>query len=282
MQKIIFNKKIQLLKKYFEKEPLILLAFVFGSYAKHLERKVSDWDIAVYFKPKQYLELETEEDYPNEDKFYHDLANILETDNIDFLVLNRARPSLVFSILNKGLPLAIKDRKLYSELLCRTSYEAIDFWNFSRDFWQIRERSKSLSPEDKSIIMERLVFLENELSDIEKFEKMQWLSYFQNRDDRRNIERWVENLVMASLDIAKIVLASEKKEIPQAYKDTLLRFGTEYLGEDFGKKFSKFAPFRNIVVHDYLDIRWKQLKNFIKDGKYLYPEFIKKVKEILK
>ncbi len=139
--------KIKLLQEYFEREAEGLMAFLFGSQAKSLARDSSDWDIGVYFKPKDYLELEKEGDYPNENKIWSDLVDMLKTD-VDFLVLNRARPSLVFSVMNSGFPLVIKDRKLYLRLLCKTSYEAIDFWECVYDFWQIRERAKSLSLED--------------------------------------------------------------------------------------------------------------------------------------
>jgi predicted nucleotidyltransferase len=136
-------EKIKLLREYFEKELEVPMAFLFGSQAKSLARDSSDWDIGVYFKPNEYLELEKEGDYPGENKIWSDLVDILQID-VDFLVLNRARPSLVFTILNSSFPLVIKDRKLYLRLLCKTSYEAIDFWEFVYDFWQIRERAKPL------------------------------------------------------------------------------------------------------------------------------------------
>jgi len=129
-------ERIELLQKYFERKPEASMAFLFGSRAKSLARDSSDWDIGVYFKPKEYLELEKEGDYPNENKIWSDLVDILKTD-VDFLVLNRAHPALVFSVMNSGFPLVIKDRKLYLGLLCKASYEAIDFW-------KIRERAESL------------------------------------------------------------------------------------------------------------------------------------------
>ncbi|GAI25186.1 unnamed protein product, partial [marine sediment metagenome] len=64
--------KIKPLREYFEKEPEGSMAFLFGSQAKSLARDSSDWDIGVYFKPKDYLELEKEGDYPNENKIWSD------------------------------------------------------------------------------------------------------------------------------------------------------------------------------------------------------------------
>lgn len=277
------KKKIKLLKDYFKKREEILMAFVFGSRVKKLERKISDWDIGVYFEPKEYLELETERDYPNEDKIWSDLVDILETDDVDLLVLNRARPELVHSILNSGLPLVIKDRKLYLELLSKTHYEAIDFRRFAFEYWEIEERSKSLTETDKFKAMRRLKFLEKEWKELAEFKKMTWSDYLHNSAKRRNIERWIENLVMASLDIAKIILASKKMELPESYKDTLKVFTVLELdfSEREGEIFSDFADLRNIVVHEYLDIKWKKIRKFIRQAERSYPKFIAKVKKIL-
>ncbi len=274
------ENKLKSLKKYFSENPNIILAFLFGSRSKDLARKISDWDIAVYFKPKQYLELETELEYPDESKIWSDIVDILEAE-VDLLVMNRARPSLVFSILNKGISLSIKDQKLYLKLLIKTSYEAIDFWNFVSDYWKIRTKAKSLSPEDKSILIEHLTFLEDEFKDLNKLEKLTWEEYRKDSFKRRNIEKLVENLVMSSLDIAKIILASDKQEIPQTYKNILKVFGITYFNSEFAEKFSQFAELRNMLVYTYLDIKWNKIKNFIREAKKLYPEFIKKIKEVL-
>lgn len=273
--------KIEALRRYFQKRNNVLLAFLFGSRVKRQEGQISDWDIAVYFTPKEYLETETEIEYPEELKIWSDLVDILGTDDVDFLVLNRARPVLVYNVLRSGNPLIIKDRKLYLDLLCKTSYDAMDWWDFVDDFWRIREKSKSLLPEDKTRIEERLVFLEEQFEDIERFKDLTWALYRDDRNERRNVERWVENLVMSALDIAKIILAANGEEIPQSYKETLKVFVAKYIDFSIAEKFSEFALLRNILVHEYLDIKWKRIRNFIEETEILYPVFIKKIKQIL-
>ncbi len=275
------NAKIEALREYFQGKDNVLLAFLFGSRAKKQERQISDWDIAVYFTPKEYLEIETEIEYPDELKIWSDLITILGTDDVDFLVLNRARPVLVYNVLRTGKPLIIKDRELYLDLLCKVSYEAMDWWDFVEDYWKIREKSKSLLPEEKTKIKERLVFLEEQFEDIERFKNLDWVIYRDDRNERRNVERWIENLVMSALDIAKIILAANGEEIPQSYKDTLKVFIGKYIDFSVAEKFSEFALLRNILVHEYLDIKWKRIKNFIEQAEMLYPILIKKIKQIL-
>ena len=272
--------KIEALTQYFQKESSVVLAFLFGSRAKGSEGEISDWDIAAYFKSKEYLEIETEREYPGENKIWSDLIDLLETDNVDFVVLNRARQSLVYNVLRTGTSLIIRDRRLYLDLLCKVSYEAVEWWDFVSDFWRISQKAQSLPPEERTRVLEYLRFLENEFSEMEQIKGFSWQDYIQDSFKRKVIERWVENLVMSALDIAKIVLASEKREIPQTYKDTLKIFGALYVEPSFGEKFSEFASLRNILVHEYLDIKWRRIRNFIDQAERLYPIFIKKIKEM--
>jgi len=271
------KQKIKLLRDYFSKREEILMAFIFGSYARNQQAPQSDFDIAVYFRPNQFCELETKEEYLNEGQIWADVEKIVQSE-VDFLVLNRARPSLVFSILNSGFPLIIKDRKLYLRLLIKTHYEAIDFWNFNKDFFSIGERARSLSEEDKAIIREHLRFLEIEFGDLENFKDLSWQEYSTDRSKRRDLERLIENLVMAAIDISKVVLASEKREIPQTYRETLFNFTSGLMEEESAKRFAQFAEMRNILVHEYLDIKWERIKKFITMANQLYPIFIREIK----
>lgn len=274
---------IKRLKEYFETREEVALAFLFGSRAKGMTHSASDWDIGAYFKPKQYLELETKENYVGDGRIWSDLVDILKTNEVDFVVLNRAAPALVYSVLSTGKPLAIKDKKLYLDLLCKTSYEALDWWRFADEYYKIREAARSFTPEAKNSLEERLVFLQDQFSDLKQFKNLTFLTYRDDRNERRNTERWIENLVMASLDIAKIILASDKKTIPQSYKDILNLFACLYMNmeEQPAERFAKFAELRNIVAHEYLDLRWEKIKKFIEEAKKFYPKFIEKVKTFI-
>ena len=135
------------LKKYFEKRVDVLLAFVFGLLSQKRERATSDWNIAVYLTPERYGELEVAREFVSAQEIANDLNSLLKRD-VDLPILNRAKSSLVFSILNSGEQLAVKDRKLYLNLLSKTHYEAVDYWNFVYDFQKIYERSSSKKIKD--------------------------------------------------------------------------------------------------------------------------------------
>lgn len=258
-------KEIKKLKSYFNQQSEVMLAFLFGSQALGKQTLDSDIDIAVYFKPlKPGVEWKEKRLYQEENEVWSTVKRILETDNLDLLVLNRANPVLANSVLENGIPLVIKDKSLYLDFYLMVSNEAEDFSGFMEDYLKIKISSRSLNPETKNRLMQRLDYLLTYWPEKEKFSKLDFDSYRGNPDQRRNIERWLENIANATIDIAKIILASEKKQMPKSYEEALLDLGFLFgLNEEEAKKFSsEVAKLRNILAHEYLDILYERIKNF--------------------
>lgn len=130
---------IKILKDYFEKREGVLMAFLFGSYARALSHRESDVDIAVYFRPKSdHLEWEEFDiEYDTEDEIWLDVERLLKR-NVDLVVLNRARSCIANSAIN-GIPIIIKDRGLYLDFMLRVTTEAEDFRETVEDYWQIKQ-----------------------------------------------------------------------------------------------------------------------------------------------
>jgi len=136
--------------------------------------------------------------------------------------------------------------------------------------------------EDRERVIRLLDYLESEVDDYPVFSNLSWETYQKDKEKRRNVERWIENIVMSSIDIAKILLASENRPIPESYKEILSHIGLiGDFDEEFGKKLSKWAGLRNIVAHEYLDIRWRNIKEFINESEPVYRQLIKGIKKIL-
>ena len=272
------EEKIKLLKDYFVKRDDVLMAFIFGSYARGQEIPESDFDIAIYFRPKgKEIEGEKDINYENEDKIWPDVTDIVEKE-VDLVCLNNAPASLVSNVIKTGFSLVIKDQELYLEIYLRASLEAEDFCGFAKDYFGIYKRAKSLLPEQKIRLLERLQFLDNELEEIEEFRNLTFKEYQDNKTKRRNVERWAENIINATIDTAKIILASEKKMMPKTYEQALRDFGVfAGLSERDSKYFSKFANLRNILAHEYLDILYKKIQNFIQE----FPPLYRKITDFL-
>lgn len=123
---------IQKLKSYFENEPKVVMAFLFGSAAKGREMKESDVDLGVWIEDGYSLD--------DVNKIWKD-AEILIGKNIDLIVLNQARPTIGWSAL-RGKPIIIKDYRLYLRKMLEISSEAEDFQEFVLDFWNLRKKLK--------------------------------------------------------------------------------------------------------------------------------------------
>ena len=139
-----------------------------------------------------------------------------------------------------------------------------------------------LLPEDRERLIKYVDFMKSEFADFSKFSKVDWKTYNDDRDTRRNLERWIENMINCSIDIAKVILAVEGRRIPTSYKGVLKELGTtQHFDESFGDDISQWAVLRNILTHEYLDIRWNTIKKFIQTSEPIYKTFINKVEFML-
>ena len=146
----------------------------------------------------------------------------------------------------------------------------------------IIKRGKHLTNDSKIRLIKHTSSLEKELDDYKNFKPLTWNECSDDRDKRRNVERWIENIVTSSVDIAKLVLLSEKKTIPDTYKEMLLSLSlVPCFDKENTKKISQWVRFRNIIVHEYLDIKWKSIKRFIQETEEIYRKFVTEAKNYL-
>ena len=258
------------------------MAFLFGSYAKGRATLESDLDVAVYFYTKtNRLEWEEQTHYPDENTIWSEIEKLTERES-DLLVLNRASATVAASAIQEGIPLVVKDSSLYWRFFLAISSEAQDFREFIKDFWQIKQRSRSPTEIDQARLISILDFLESELSDFPGFRDLTRATYLKDSPSRRNVERWIENIVNSSIVIAKILLASSQKSILQTYRGILENLS---LMEDFdigvAQGLSDFARLRNILAHDYLDVRYKQITEFIAEAEPIYKNLVDFTKRYL-
>ncbi|MBU2634845.1 DUF86 domain-containing protein [Patescibacteria group bacterium] len=270
------EKEIKKLREYFKKRKDVVMAFVFGSFAKGRQMKESDVDVAVYFKSEQ-------ENFKKEDEIWSDINKIIQNKEVHLVCLNNAPATLISDVFKTGIPLVIKDKKLYWELYLYKTLEAEDFVRFAEEYFEIAKKAKSLTSEQKTRLLEKWQFLNNEMKELKIFEELSFGDYTENKNKRRNIERWAENIINVSIDIAKILLASEKKDMPKTYEEALLKFGIlASLNQQEAEKFSKFANLRNLLAHEYLDILYKRIQVFIKEFPPLYQKIYPFLEKYLK
>lgn len=124
-----------------------------------------------------------------------------------------------------------------------------------------------LEREDRERILRILDFVCTEIEDFKsKFLTIDFATYFNDRDIRRNMERCIENIVNSSLDLAKIILIVEDLLIPDTYAKYFLSLHTAGLiSEEDAFVLGETVRLRNILAHEYLDIRWGNIKRFLSE-----------------
>lgn len=138
-----------------------------------------------------------------------------------------------------------------------------------------------LTPADHEDLTRRLDFLLDEVADFHLYQSVTWEDY-KDRRKRREVERWIENIINASIDIAKVLLSVKGLEIPQTYREILRDISlTNLFREELGLKISEWASIRNKLAHEYIDIRWDAIKKFVKESQPLLIEFTNIIKKYL-
>lgn len=258
-------------------------AVLFGSAAAGRLREDSDVDLAVYFvtgpgpertprsaarsnsasDPGASFPLEVEADVEFGEETDVQVAAERAVDrNVDLLVLNRAPATVCAAALATGTPVVIRAAGLYTRYFLAVTRTASDFERTRREFREIRERSRSLSDADRSRLEQIVDFVDEELGDREAFTDLSLERYRTDRHLRRDVDRWAEMLINAAIDIAKILLASERREVPRTYAQILDDLRTVDGFASLADRLRGLATLRNVLAHEYLDLRYTRVKRF--------------------
>lgn len=139
-----------------------------------------------------------------------------------------------------------------------------------------------ISKEQQVSIIRRLSFMETELADIKAYKQLDYSQYQQDRKSRRDVERMIENLINASLDIAKILLSGDDREVPATYRQVFIQLGEAgILDKDLALALAEIVRTRNVLAHQYLDIKWELVKDFLTTGVSAIEQFRRQVERQL-
>lgn len=134
---------------------------------------------------------------------------------------------------------------------------------------------------DRSKLISHMDYLEKELLFLEAYKReIDWKVYQSQRSKRLEVERWVECIINATLDISKMLLTIKGEEVPETSREVLFQIGSHiYNREEAAEALSELAKVRNALAHRYLDIRWQDIKRFFQIVPELYPAFLNHIKK---
>lgn len=74
------------------------------------------------------------------------------------------------------------------------------------------------------------------------------------------VERNFEVAIQCCLDIANRIISIERTKKPSDYRDSLLKLGElGVIPRDFARSIAPLAGFRNVLIHEYIDIDWDEV-----------------------
>ena len=245
--------------------PSLIFGVLFGSAASGRLRSDSDVDVALYQASSGQLEIEVDRELEQEAEIQVALERATQR-NVELLALNRAPATVCAAALLSGRPVLLRDGALYTRYLLAVTTVASDFLETESEFRAIRDRSRSLSPIDRSRLQRILDFIDAELQDREQFRAVTVAGYQTDRNLRRNIDRWVEMLINAAIDVGKIVLGSEQRPVPYTYGQILADLESIAPFSDLVGRLKPLAALRNVLAHEYLELRFGRVASFAGAG----------------
>lgn len=129
------SDKLSSIKKIIKNEPMIEIVYLFGSRATGNITPLSDFDFAVQLsenvKEKDYFDYQIE--------LISKLGRIVKTDNIDVVILNNKKTSLLlkYNIIKDGKIIYCKNEELKNYLEARTMRRFLDWQYFEEIYHQI-------------------------------------------------------------------------------------------------------------------------------------------------
>lgn len=74
------------------------------------------------------------------------------------------------------------------------------------------------------------------------------------------VERNLEVAAQCCIDISHRIISMEAAQKPRDYYEAIIRMGElGVLAPDFARRLAPIAGFRNILVHEYLDVDWDEV-----------------------
>ncbi len=132
----------------------------------------------------------------------------------------------------------------------------------------------------KSQTYEIIAFLKEEILYFKKKSKgITYDIFVSDKDLRKILNATLNEIVLATVDLAGECLRKSQKRIPNTYREIIL-LTREILG-DIALKAAPLAKLRNETIHEYMNINWKNIQYLRSRGLNVVERYLKKAEEFL-
>lgn len=147
----------------------------------------------------------------------------------------------------------------------------------------ISKKNMQLQPDGINKIYSKIESLKSYILILNKIKDITLDEIEKDPIKRGAIERYLQLAIESCIDIAELIISDQRLPAPLTSKETIEILGKEkIIDEEFSKRFSKAASFRNILIHDYLKINYKELLRNLKENLKDFDSFIKEIVKFLR
>ena len=108
---------------------------------------------------------------------------------------------------------------------------------------------------DREVVLGRINHLEKNIEYLEGVKSYSKNEFSENQDIYYRYERALHLTIEAVIDIGNHLIADQKLKTPESNKEIFLILNkNDIIDQGLSDKLIKMAGFRNILVHDYLDL----------------------------
>ncbi|NLG79602.1 MAG: DUF86 domain-containing protein [Firmicutes bacterium] len=135
---------------------------------------------------------------------------------------------------------------------------------------------------EEEVIRNRLKYLDEYISDLEKERHLTWEEFLTSKKTRRYVERTLQLALECCLDIGHHIIAEERLREPADNKDVFsVLHEAGFLRRSDVPRLRQMAGFRNIVVHDYTRLDPALVFGILKNGITDLVDFSLDIKEAI-
>jgi len=259
----------------------LIALWLFGSYARDEATPISDIDLA--YLPNKAINGDSLETF--ETALYNIIADALHTDEFSFVNLERVSPYFAFRVIDEGLLMFCRDKKIVSDF-------AENIYNQSPDISYLRHKGNFDFLEgfdmsnpifDKDRVTDFLRFISGDLKDLREKAQISREDYLFNRDLQAVVERRLQTAIESCINIGNHLIARLGLRTPQDYRD-VFHILEEYqiIPSQWAKKMMDMARFRNLLVHIYWEIDHNRVHESLPDRIETLESFVSSIAQWIK
>jgi uncharacterized protein YutE (UPF0331/DUF86 family) len=90
---------------------------------------------------------------------------------------------------------------------------------------------------------------------LQRFSNISYDEYLNNEDMQAIVERYLQVCIQCCIDIGNYIISRQKLEVPDSETNVFIILAkNKVISKNLADKIKGMVKFRNILVHDYIDI----------------------------